>query len=309
MDHPQPRTSFQFFILVMLVSTVLNASRLCGQTMSATQDPEQHQDWGQWKVFNSKYPRILGRARCDYDVQVNGRWSSWWGYQFRTTNQTPVDIVFVVEYGDPSGINKPETPSMITNAPFETIYSGGTEIWGTCSEHTFPKTLKAKVVCAVPTGQDAPCFNDANGNRVADAKPSDLHAAEVGPRGASSPSKTSNGASQTQIAGSVWICGANWNDHIGADGPRHFAESWKLTFEPDGSFTNRLEDNSDGFNIDPGEDKWTQTGNRVSWHQGASELTFAGTVNGNLMVVKMTGGLGGNVGRTEGTLTCKPSNH
>jgi len=272
------------------------------ETMSATQDPQQHQDWGQWKVFNSKYPRILGRARCDYDVKVDGKWSSWWGYQFRTTSQTPVDIVFVVEYGDPSGVNKPEAPSMILNAPYESIYSGGTGIWGTCGEHTFPKTLRAKVVCAVPTGQDDPCWKDANGNPVAQAKPSDLQAAEVGARGvgvtsgASSPSKTKGASKQTQIANSAWICtGEIYGNTL----------NWKHTFKADGSFT--------VFNVTESEyepiyedEKWTQTGDEVAWDEQALSLHFAGKVIGNLMTVQFEGG---NAGHTTGTLTCKPTDH
>ena len=141
------------------------------ETMSATQDPSQHQVFGQWRVGNPKYSGILVRAKCSYDVQIDGKWSSWWDFQLKSTYPAAMDYVFNYEYGVPeSQVNQFGAPSMITAAKSGDMYFNGTELWGTCGQHPRPtKGLHITVACAVPTGKDAPCFKDSNGNRIAQA--------------------------------------------------------------------------------------------------------------------------------------------
>jgi hypothetical protein len=74
-----------FFVFVLFVlAAVVGASPMFGQEVP---DPDAHQEWGVWRVMNSKYPRILGRAKCDYDIQLDGKLNSWWSIQIRNSNQ------------------------------------------------------------------------------------------------------------------------------------------------------------------------------------------------------------------------------
>lgn len=61
-------------------------------------------------------------------------------------------------------VNRMIGPFLDTLKPGE-IYDNGGLLFGGCSQHGTLKTgIHVTIKCAVPTGQDAPCFKDANGN-------------------------------------------------------------------------------------------------------------------------------------------------
>jgi hypothetical protein len=174
----QPKPFFVFFLFVL--AAVVGASPMFGQEVP---DPDAHQEWGVWRVMNSKYPRILGRAKCDYDIKLDGKLNSWWSIQIRNSNQARTDYVFTYQGGLPDGTNVMTAPSMVTDVPFENIYEIGTEIWGGCKDHPLPKALQMKLICMAPAGHDAPCFKDANGNTYAQAKESSSQTGQNGTDG------------------------------------------------------------------------------------------------------------------------------
>jgi hypothetical protein len=141
-------------------------------------------------VGNPKYPGVLVRAKCAYDVQIDGKWSSWWDFQLKSTYPASTDYVFNYEYGVPeTQVNKFGAPSMITAAKSGDVYFNGTELWGTCSQHTLPtKRLHIRVSCAVPvsTGPDDPCFKGPDGNLIADAPAS---GSQTGPQNSGATSR------------------------------------------------------------------------------------------------------------------------
>lgn len=291
----QSRT-FRFFILILLLSGIFGASPILGQEVP---DTAAHQEWGQWRVMNPKYPRILTRAKCDYDVKVDGKINSWWGFQVRNSNQQATDYVFQYEGGFPNGTNALTAPSMVTNVPFENIYTGGTQIWGGCKDHPLPNALKIRVLCMAPTGQDMPCFKDSSGNAIAAAK---VSGSAVGPLGsqtgttAASTARGTGGNKQTGLSGSVWKCAADYDFNNTSGQIEHYAVEWRLTFNPDGSFTNCDVADSDCFHT--GGDKWNLSGNRVSWKQAGSMGDYSGTLKGDSMALDFTGIA------THGTLAC-----
>lgn len=152
-------------IAVFCLCTMASAQ----EQMTATQDPDQHQQYGQWRTMNSEYPRIQTRAKCSYDVKVNGKWTSWWDFQIRSTYQATTDYVFFIEYGNFStGANTFGAPGLVT-AKYESIYTNGTELLGTCHAHPLPNSLFIRVKCAAPTEQELACFKDASGKAIAAA--------------------------------------------------------------------------------------------------------------------------------------------
>jgi hypothetical protein len=137
-------------------------------------DPAQNEKYGVWKVVNPQYPGIQTRARCDVDVQLNGQMHSQWYYQVRSTYKATMDYAYLVEFDSPqSHVNEMTGPFMTTAKPGD-ITEGFTGLYGICGEHATVKTgLHIKIKCAVPTGQDAPCFKDSDGNPIAKQDPSE----------------------------------------------------------------------------------------------------------------------------------------
>lgn len=137
--------------------------------MTQSQDPDQHQELGQWRTMNTKYPRIQTRAKCAYDVKVDGQWHSWWGFQIRSSYQATTDYIFQIEYGNSAtNQNVFAAPGLVT-AKSDDIYQNETELLGTCHQHPLPNALRIRVLCAAPTGSDAPCFKDGDGNTIGQA--------------------------------------------------------------------------------------------------------------------------------------------
>jgi hypothetical protein len=144
------------------------------QTIS---DSNQNQTWGVWKTPNPQTPGLQFHAKCDKDIDPgNGTpISSWWSYQFRNTYKGTMDFIYLVEAGiaDPK-VNKMVGGFKYTLKPGE-IYDSGGLLWGSCSQHSLPKTgIHMTLKCVVATGQDAPCFKDADGNPYPQAPQSSL---------------------------------------------------------------------------------------------------------------------------------------
>jgi hypothetical protein len=194
-------------IAVVLFGLALQGSTASAQEqMSATQDPDQHQQMGQWRTMNSAYPRIQTRARCSYDVKVNGQWTSWWDFQIRSSYQATTDYVFQIEYGNfGTSQNTFGAPGLVT-AKYEDIYSNGTELLGTCHSHPLPNSLFIKVKCAAPTGQELPCFKDSNGVQYPEAAAS---GSTTGPAGAKSVGNSAKPIKSRTIY--LW-CQASWEN-------------------------------------------------------------------------------------------------
>ena len=160
------------FVFLMFGLGFASRLAMAQEQMSATQDPAQHQEFGQWRTMNSQFPRIQTRARCSYDVKVNGQWTSWWDFQIRSTYQDTTDYVFLIEYGN-FGTDKNVfgAPGLVT-AKYNDIYTNGTELLGTCHSHPLPNSLFIIVKCAAPTGQDMACFKGTDGKQISQAMPS-----------------------------------------------------------------------------------------------------------------------------------------
>lgn len=155
----------KFFTQSVLTSVFLVAG--CALSSAQTiSDSNQNQTWGVWKTPNPATPGLQFHAKCDKDIDPdNGKISSWWSYQFRNTYKGTMDFIYLVEGGiaDPK-VNKMVGGFKYTLKPGE-IYDGGSLLWGSCSQHSLPKTgIHMTLKCVVPTGQDSPCFNDAEGN-------------------------------------------------------------------------------------------------------------------------------------------------
>jgi hypothetical protein len=197
-------TLFSLLPVILALQGIASAQ----ETMSASQDPSQHQVFGQWRVGNAKYPGILVRAKCSYDVQIDGKWSSWWDFQLKSTYPASMDYVFNYEYGVPeSQVNQFGAPSMITAAKSGDMYFNGTELWGTCGQHTLiAKRLHITVACAVPTGQDAPCFKDSSGNPTAAAKDSGSAVGPLGAQNGHGGKLSKSGTTGSKLAQAFWYC-------------------------------------------------------------------------------------------------------
>ena len=196
------------------VIVLLLAGSLLGPFSSASaqtiNDANQDQTYGAWRVANPQYPGIQVRAKCDRDTQdSDGRVTSWWDFQIRSTYKETVDYVYLNE----AGIASPKTNVMIgpfldTAKPGETKSGYGVMLWGSCSQHATPKTaLHINIKCGVPTGQDAPCFKDSSGNPYERRDPS-----ESAKSGGGSPA-TGGGRQTRQSAHAIspqkdyfWLC-------------------------------------------------------------------------------------------------------
>ena len=159
-------------IVLLLACSILGPfSSASAQTIN---DANQDQTYGAWRVANPQYPGIQVRAKCDRDTQdSDGRVTSWWDFQIRSTYKETVDYVYLNE----AGIASPKTNVMIgpfldTAKPGETKSGYGVMLWGSCSQHATPKTaLHINIKCGVPTGQDAPCFKDSSGESIRTPRP------------------------------------------------------------------------------------------------------------------------------------------
>jgi hypothetical protein len=306
-------------LAIFLFASALQCSPASAQTIN---DPAQGEKYGIWKVMNPEYPGIQTRARCDVDLELNGRMHSEWYYQVRSTYKGTVDYAYLVEFDSPlSHVNEMTGPFLATAKPGD-VTEGFTGLFGICGEHATVKTgLHIQIGCAVPTGQDAPCFKNSNGNLIlskdpaqsmprgslaphagskyggnAASKPvlrnSDGNSYPPRPDGAysgnhnpeSSPilSKTSGG--KYSLVNSVWICNDSGSSNGANSGAKQ--ETDTVTFGDGGKFkytSDGVESGQDGI------DRWTQTGNEVSWTLGLYTLKFSGRVIGNSMAVRIEG--------------------
>jgi hypothetical protein len=193
------RITFGFSLLFLF--SFLHARPVSAQTIN---DPAQNEKYGIWKVMNPQYPGIQTRAKCNFDTDLNGRTQSNWGFQVTSTYTGTMDYVYLVEFGSPlSHVNEMTGPFMTTAKPGD-ITEGSTELYGICGEHTTVKTgLRIQIRCAVPTGQDAPCFKDSNGNPYERRNVSDV-AAKLKIRAAPGSSGSTNSKSGQRVA--FWYC-------------------------------------------------------------------------------------------------------
>ena len=179
-------------LFVAALLTVCGASS-SGQTIS---DSNQNQTWGIWKTPNPATPGLQFHARCDKDIDSGSGTpiSSWWSYQFRNTYKGTMDFIYLMEGGiaDPK-VNKMVGGFKFTLKPGE-IFDSGALLWGSCSQHSGPKGgLHMTLKCVVPTGQDSPCFNDADGNPYPQAK-------------LSNPSSPAKGSVNSKLVQGFWYC-------------------------------------------------------------------------------------------------------
>jgi hypothetical protein len=171
---PQPKVLFRGFVTLLFL-LVAGCSSTPAQAIN---DSNQDQTYGIWKVPNPQTPGIQFRAKCNDDItDSQGRTKSEWSFQFRSTYKGTIDFIYLNQ----AGIAQPPANKMIgpfldTLKPGE-IYENGAELYGGCSQHaTLTTGIHVAIKCAVPTGQDAPCFKDANGNPYPQATRSDVQA-------------------------------------------------------------------------------------------------------------------------------------
>src|ERR1700678_361306 len=256
---------------------------------SCLSTPAQDQTYGVWKVPNSQTPGIEFRAKCNSDINDSqGRTKSDWSFQFRSTYKGSIDFIYLNE----AGIAQPPANKMIgpfldTLKPGE-IYENGAELYGGCSQHgTVTTGIHVTIKCAVPTGQDAPCFKDSAGNPFPRRDSSGSRPSSVGSNRASSQPKPIGG--KLQIADSVWLCNPSWS----AAGQQRKPRKWKITLNADHTVTAGYADGdaSEGWDwsIEP-TDKWTQNGNEVSWGIENGNFHFSGVISGQSLALHFTGG-------------------
>jgi hypothetical protein len=216
-------------ITIVSFMLVIGLSPVLAQT-----DANQDQTYGVWKVPNPQTPGIQFRAKCNQDVtDAQGRTESWWSIQFRSTYKATTDFIYLNE----AGIAQPPTNRMIgpfldTLKPGE-IYENVALLYGGCSQHaTLTTGIHVTIKCAVPTGQDAPCFKDANGNPYPQAAASGSQPGNVGP----SPSRTKTHS--TAIT-KYWVCQAEFWD--GAHPDRMDVASQLFETSTPGSFTDEIQ--------------------------------------------------------------------
>ena len=134
-------------------------------------DNSDSQQWGDFKAKFANAPSLLARAKCDNDVLLNGRWQSGWTFEFKSGYNGPVDFIYLVEFGDPqTHTNHMTGPFLWTIAPGQ-VLDADSELLGKCIQHKTTGGLHITVKCVVPQGQDAPCFKNADGTRVAERPP------------------------------------------------------------------------------------------------------------------------------------------
>lgn len=198
--HPRKVARLTTMQVALVLLSVVGWSSAFGQTIN---DPAQGEKYGVWKVMNAQYPGIQTRAKCDTDVELNGRMTSSWEYQVRSTYKGTVDYVYLVGFGSPiTHLNEMTGPFLATAKPGD-VTQGLTELYGICGEHSSIKTgLHITIKCAVPTGQDAPCFKDANGNEYPRRQPDNNTQAE----------SSQNAAAPSQPAVETIFC-YGWADY------------------------------------------------------------------------------------------------
>jgi hypothetical protein len=263
---------------ILAVLALLTPSMLCGHSSAYAQainDSNQGQTYGNWRVGNSQYPGIEVRAKCDNDNTSTTPVSSYWEYQIRSTYKRTMDYVYLVEGGIASPKNNVMTgPFLDTVKPGE-IKNGGVQLWGGCGQHATPKTdLHITIKCGVPTGQDAPCFKDSDGNPIARQEPSKSQPPRVGSKSVPSPSKTAS-ARRGSMTGSVWVCTLKYSDGSG----------WRreISFLSNGRYTSaNPDDRSVADNLDE-TDRWNQNGNEVSWVHTMAFEAYKGTLTSSSM--------------------------
>ena len=157
---------------------VLIASALLISMISVAQEPSPQfysgaGHWGPWQSYAPPYPGLASHAACGDDVQLNNHWMSNWVFEFRSTYQQPMDMVYKVEFGDTSKAKATEGmdgPFMFKLHPgINSDEEGESVLLGKCSEHsTAIRGLHFSIICVVPHGQDAPCFHNPDGTVVAE---------------------------------------------------------------------------------------------------------------------------------------------
>ena len=167
---PQPLRLLRLFVMPLFLMAAGSSFAL-----AQTSDANQNRTYGVWKVPNPQTPGLQFRAKCNDDItDSQGRAKSEWNFQFRSTYKGTIDFVYLNE----AGIAQPPANKMIgpflkTLKPGE-VYESGGELYGGCGQHgTLMTGIHVTIKCAVPTGQDAPCFKDAKGNPYPQAPPSD----------------------------------------------------------------------------------------------------------------------------------------
>jgi hypothetical protein len=200
--NPRPKVLFRSFIALLFL--MVASSSL---TLAQTTDSNQDQTYGVWKVPNPQTPGIQFRAKCNDDItDSQGRTKSEWSFQFRSTYKGAIDFIYLNE----AGIAQPPANKMIgpfleTLKPGET-YENGDELYGGCSQHATVTTgIHVTIKCAVPTGQDAPCFKDANGKPYPQAAAGGSQAGSVGASSGRTKPR-SNGITK------YWVCRATFFD-------------------------------------------------------------------------------------------------
>jgi hypothetical protein len=167
---PQPKVLFRCFVTLLVLFAAASSFGL-----AQINDSNQDQTYGVWKVPNPQTPGIQFRAKCNQDItDSQGRTLSEWSIQFRSTYKGTIDFIYLNEAGiaEPPA-NKMIGPFLDTLKPGET-YENGAQLYGGCSQHRAPTTgIHVAIKCAVPTGQDAPCFKDATGNPYPRAESND----------------------------------------------------------------------------------------------------------------------------------------
>jgi hypothetical protein len=303
-------------ILLLAVLLVIAArSSVLAQTVS---DSNQNQTWGVWKTPNPQTPGIQFRAKCDSDNDATGRMVSEWSYQFRSSYKGTMDIVYLTEGGIAQPpVNKMLGPFLDTLKPGE-IFSNGAQLYGSCGQHSGPKAgLHMTLKCAVPTGQDAPCFKDSDGNQYPQAKASGSQIGDA-QSGVVTSRKTASASKQTRLVGVVWVCdvkaSTDWND--GSREPNPTTAIW-FTFQSDGTVIgSAMLDTSSKSITDITPDvitgrkeyplgQWEQKGNAVNWTDRNEDFTISGVLNGNSINAQIsTDNLLKQKLTRSGTITC-----
>jgi hypothetical protein len=214
----QPKMLFRCIILATLLF-LIGCSPTLAQTVN---DSNQDQTYGVWKVPNPQTPGIQFRAKCNSDSDATGRMMSEWSFQFRNNYKGTMDFIYLNEGGiDQPAVNKMIGPFLNTLKPGE-IYSNGAQLYGSCSEHATVKTgIHVTIKCAVPTGQDAPCFKDADGNPYPQAARVNLEAKRL----------ASKSSDKTKTF--YWSCDGGRKSEIGTGNSKEVVQTKTIFLGPE----------------------------------------------------------------------------